>query len=287
MTAPQHSRVAPPRRASWWTGPAHLGGYFVATLGWFLVLGVVVAALIIARGQPIEATTADLSFLGAWVPVLTGVQQLGMLAIAAVGAVFVGWSDPGPLRARVQHNLGMTSATVAALAVAAGLGLTAGQPGSWLSDRFLERYDWAPMVVDLIGDALGRGGFEAVTMAITVGLLAPVCEELIFRGYLWSAFERSAPPWVALVVTSSVFAAYHLDPPQVIGVVPIAFVLGWVRWHTGSVWPGVVMHVVNNTFALAIAAWVPGASEMATPWWMAAGGTLLTLAGMGVVVRRA
>lgn len=82
---------------------------------------------------------------------------------------------------------------------------------------------------------------------LSIVVLAPVVEELLFRGamqgYLMCRLKN--PAW-GIVIASLIFGAIHGNPAQI----PFAFVtglaLGWVYYRTGSLWPGILMHFVNN-----------------------------------------
>lgn len=85
---------------------------------------------------------------------------------------------------------------------------------------------------------------------LSIALLAPILEELLFRsaieGYLLREWRS---PWGAIVVSSLIFGVVHMNPAQI----PFAFLLGmmfgWLYYRTGSLLPGVVGHVLNNSVA--------------------------------------
>jgi membrane protease YdiL (CAAX protease family) len=87
--------------------------------------------------------------------------------------------------------------------------------------------------------------------------LAPVVEELVFRGLLygWVAGRWGSLP--ALVVSSLAFAAAHYEPAHVVLVLPLGFLFGWLRRRSDSLLPSLFSHVVNNGFALVAAVYLP------------------------------
>lgn len=100
-----------------------------------------------------------------------------------------------------------------------------------------------------------RQSFDPLFVAIivpTVCLLAPVCEELLFRGALYGWLAAVAPVPIAIVVTAAVFAAAHLLPL----LFPVLFVFGLaatlVRWRTDSTLNSFAMHATQNTVAVAV-----------------------------------
>lgn len=127
--------------------------------------------------------------------------------------------------------------------------------------------------------------------AICVG--APILEELLFRGFLWTLFERTgnalfrgnlttpepsvAPMiggYIAFVLTSFGFAAFHMDPIQSTALLFTAFALGFVRLLSGSIWPCILIHFVNNTLAASIA--LSGQSELTLGILTSIAGAILT-----------
>ncbi|NPD92537.1 CPBP family intramembrane glutamic endopeptidase [Xylanibacter muris] len=85
---------------------------------------------------------------------------------------------------------------------------------------------------------------------LAVGLLAPVVEEIVFRGaVLKSLLKAFRGHWAAIAVSSVLFAIVHGNPAQMPHAFIVGLLLGWMYWRTGSIVPGVAYHWVNNTIA--------------------------------------
>jgi membrane protease YdiL (CAAX protease family) len=87
----------------------------------------------------------------------------------------------------------------------------------------------------------------AVFIFLAVVLVAPVCEEIVYRGLLWGAVERlGAGRWVALAVTTLLFALAHFEftrtPLLLVVAVPIAL----ARLYTDGLLASIIAHQVNN-----------------------------------------
>jgi membrane protease YdiL (CAAX protease family) len=80
-------------------------------------------------------------------------------------------------------------------------------------------------------------------------VVAPVCEEIFFRGFLLPGLARAMPVWVALVTSALVFGLAHADLGSFVPLVVIGLVVGVLRWRTGSLWPGIALHALNNAVA--------------------------------------
>ena len=87
-------------------------------------------------------------------------------------------------------------------------------------------------------------------------LLAPMVEELVFRGLLYGWIESRWGSMVALVVSTLAFAAAHFEPAHILLVLPLGLLFGWLRRRTNSLMPSLVSHIANNGFAVLSAAYL-------------------------------
>jgi membrane protease YdiL (CAAX protease family) len=104
-------------------------------------------------------------------------------------------------------------------------------------------------------DQLGanKSAVAAAAVALLVCVIAPFSEEFVFRGYFFGALRNWRGPWLAAVLTGLAFGAIHAGSAPVGYLVPLAFfgfVLCLLRWRTGSLWPGIALHSINNSLAL-------------------------------------
>ena len=104
----------------------------------------------------------------------------------------------------------------------------------------------------------GIQGVRALQTLAVLGILAPLAEELVFRGLLYGWLAGRWNNLVAFVISSLAFAAAHTEPVHILLVLPLGFWFGWLRWRTGSLVPTIVAHMINNTIAVAAAAFLGG-----------------------------
>lgn len=87
---------------------------------------------------------------------------------------------------------------------------------------------------------------------LVVGMLVPVAEELVFRGavlrVLLNVFARRSH-WIAIAIAAVVFGIIHMNLAQGLHATLIGLLLGWMYYRTRSVFPGIVLHWINNTVA--------------------------------------
>ena len=96
-------------------------------------------------------------------------------------------------------------------------------------------------------------GMLAPSLFVIAGL-APLVEELVFRGLLYGWVAGRWGTAAAWIVSSLAFAAAHVEPAHIILVLPLGLWFGWLRRRTDSLLPSLVAHMVNNGFAVAAAA---------------------------------
>ena len=97
------------------------------------------------------------------------------------------------------------------------------------------------------GDTLAP--FELKYLAFWAGAvaIAPVGEELIFRGYLLNLWANRWGVWPAVILSSIVFGAFHWE--RAVFAAPIGFILALVYLRYDSLWPGIFLHAAYNLLA--------------------------------------
>jgi membrane protease YdiL (CAAX protease family) len=112
---------------------------------------------------------------------------------------------------------------------------------------------------------------------VVVGLLAPVGEELFFRGYMLTRLRQAWSPGPAILVTAIAFGIIHGEWVHGLLAAGIGVYLGLVTERTGSVVPAMICHAVNNTASVLLSAW------LGSPHGRALNAALLVATGLVVV----
>ena len=244
----------------WWIAPVFVGGYLVVSLG-AVVLQLVAAAAWLVEGlqsSPTPDRAAGLvGLLGPTsLAVMTAWQFATMVGLALACAPWLPTRAElaGGLRAtglaRVVDALGFAGRSPASWWFAAvGLGLTVGWFPSYVVGRIAELTGQGVALAPLMIEAAATP-WQSLPLWVVIGLVGPVAEELVFRGLLWSALDRSLGPVGVIGWSSLVFAAYHMDPMQCLAVLPVGLVLGGLRWGSGSIGPPIAFHIVHNSLAV-------------------------------------
>jgi len=85
---------------------------------------------------------------------------------------------------------------------------------------------------------------------ITGAVIAPIVEEIFFRGFLFQGFRQKYGWMPAVFLSSAIFGAAHLDPVSLIPTFVLGCVLAYMYHRSNSVWPGIIFHAAINSFSL-------------------------------------
>ena len=85
---------------------------------------------------------------------------------------------------------------------------------------------------------------------ISITIMAPLVEELLFRGAIQGYLLRKGmKPLNAILIASAIFGIVHMNPIQIPFAFSIGLIFGWLYYRTGSVVPGIIGHFINNSIA--------------------------------------
>lgn len=122
------------------------------------------------------------------------------------------------------------------------------QLGDWARSEWLEPV-FGEMeeqeIVDSMKNTTGVG--LKVGLIVTACLVAPIVEELIFRGYIYGVLKRFSNPVFAMVVAGALFAAVHLNLPALVPLWVLAVILTLTYELSGSLWVPIGIHAGFNT----------------------------------------
>ena len=95
---------------------------------------------------------------------------------------------------------------------------------------------------------------------VAVGILAPLAEEVVFRGAILRTLlgiMSKKNHWVAIMISAAIFGIVHANLAQFINALLMGLILGWMYYRTGSLVPGILLHWVNNTMAYVLSNIMP------------------------------
>ncbi len=262
MQAPTLQPVSPRKGVPWSTTDAIVGT--VLTLVPLLALDAVNALLAGSTGGTLPKLTFQQDLQAA---ILTFIITSVLEAVFLIAPIYYA-------RRRTAHAIGMTmepqqmpvaraESPAEALglrgfnpALALGLLVLSGAGFIILSDLYsavAQKLNFnAPTNLEQLTQQLHQEPLVIYATLAAGVLVAPICEEIFFRGFLLPGLQKSMPAWLAIVITSLIFAAAHASPGSFVLLFILAIFLGMMRVATGSIWPGVILHMANNAIGLIV-----------------------------------
>jgi uncharacterized protein len=228
-----------------------------------------------ASPPPIDASTAVLTFVGAWIVaqvvsslILVAIgdgdavtdASFGVLAAALSGAwasyligMWIASQRVGSGSMIADYGISFRWVDVFGLAIGAGaqlvlirvvyLPLEALWPDTFTRDRLTENAQ------DLVDRA---GGASTLLLVAVVVIGAPVVEELFYRGLLQRSLADRFNEGAVLVAVAAVFAAVHFRPVEFPGLFVFGLLLGWAALRARRLGPAITIHIGFNLTGLLL-----------------------------------
>jgi len=92
-------------------------------------------------------------------------------------------------------------------------------------------------------------GIQLMFSIIVIGLFGPFCEEIFFRGFALPVFARRYGLWGGILISAALFSAFHFSIGALVPIFIFGIVLAWLYVRTGSIYPSMVAHAVQNIVA--------------------------------------
>jgi len=205
-----------------------------------LIVGVVVGAIAIAAGSDLDQATPAVAIVG------TFIQDAIFIGTAIAFASLT-------LRPRAWH-FGLRRTRFWWAVLWAFLGLVTFYLISIFYSVVLSALglDEEQTTLDDLG--VDEGRLALVAGAVLVIVVAPIVEEIFFRGFVYKSLRSSLPIWAAALVAGVVFGLVHIFTGAI--AVPLLIVFGailcLVYERTGSLYPVIGMHALVNTLAFVV-----------------------------------
>ena len=128
---------------------------------------------------------------------------------------------------------------------------------------------------------------EAFLAFIALAVMAPICEEVLFRGVSQNAYAHHGPAR-SIIFVGFLFVAFHLSLMQGLSIIPLALALGFVYWRTNSLPAAILTHFGANFMAVLVltsGVWIAQAQTVLLSLPVAVGGLFLALASLWMLTR--
>lgn len=105
---------------------------------------------------------------------------------------------------------------------------------------------------------------DALVIVISAVFFAGLFEEMLFRGLVQQSFEKHINVAQAIIYSAIVFAFIHMNPWQMLQITVLGIVLGFLSWRSNSIFPGAILHGLNNGLAVLFL----NLGETKTAWYV-------------------
>jgi hypothetical protein len=94
----------------------------------------------------------------------------------------------------------------------------------------------------------------AIAAILAVVVLAPIAEELFFRGFFFAGLRSRWSLWPSALLSGAIFGVVHAPtgPTAAIPLAGLGVGLAWLYNKTGSIWPCMLAHFLNNALAISV-----------------------------------
>lgn len=119
--------------------------------------------------------------------------------------------------------------------------------GGWLFDIWLGTLfgEVLGYTLPLPPDFYPSGAVQALALFGLLAVVAPICEEVLFRGMIQRGYEQLGV-WASILLTGLLFMLFHQSLAQGLALVPLAILLSYLAWRTDSLPAAIVAHAANN-----------------------------------------
>jgi membrane protease YdiL (CAAX protease family) len=103
-----------------------------------------------------------------------------------------------------------------------------------------------------IDELVRSGNVSGNILIVVTAVIAPLCEEVYFRGFLYPAFRKNFGVVIGIFLSSIVFAAAHLDLFSFFPIMIIGWILAFMYEKTKSIFPVIFLHSIYNLTLILI-----------------------------------
>lgn len=190
-----------------------------------------------------------LVFMAALNPVMSGLRAQILFNLVGVflgGTLLMVWRYRLPVR----QALGLRP-----VRPVIWLAVILGAPAALIANLVLAR--WSTMLfpipsawLEQFARLLTPDDMALWELVVLVAILPGICEELAFRGVLLHGLRRRFRPLALCLVVGLVFGLFHFELPRLLPTAMLGVVVSGVRLLTGSIYPAMVWHALNNATAI-------------------------------------
>lgn len=212
----------------------------IVVIAWGILQSVVLLVYVQFTGdeltpKAIEALTLDGFFLG--------VVTVTTAPAAVLFTLFFVWTRG----LKVSDYLALNPVTIKTVLLWCVIGIAVA-----IAADYVKYFFGFPVVSTFIEESYRTAG-SLVLFTIAIVVMAPLWEEILFRGFVFAGYARSpVGPIGAILIPSVIWAAIHMqyEIHDIVTIFVLGIVIGVARWRTNSLYVPIAIHLVLNSIAL-------------------------------------
>ena len=193
------------------------------------ILSIYLVSLLVPNTEYIDQMTIQLSIISSCITVLA---FAALYRAAGLSFTKEAYLNKAPGRFYI-NTIIMGVSTAFAIALVLGLVEMSGIiPDSWVqaqNDTYSDVNAASPLMKFL-----------------SVGLMAPIVEEILFRGLILGTLKKNMHPWIAILLSALLFGVAHGTPIGIIYATGLGILMGWLFVKFNSILPVMVFHIAYN-----------------------------------------
>lgn len=125
-------------------------------------------------------------------------------------------------------------------------------------------YQYFPDTMEAMGNLIFGDNF--ILSLLTIGILIPIFEEILFRGLIFNELRRTIDLRLAIIIQALIFGIAHMNLLQGTVTFFIGIIMGLVYVWGKSLWAPIIIHAVNNSISVVSAYYLPASFQFKWPY---------------------
>ena len=236
---------------------AYLGGQVVVSFGVIIVLATIAMMSVMKPDGTYDMT----AYMDKFNEMLGGCMYV-ILIVAGILTILTFWIVTLIRKKKFLKEASLVKfkpATVAPIVIG---GISLNFAISYLMGLIPFPQSWIDSYQSSSSELLGGTG---IMLWISVVIMAPLVEELTFRGFMYSRLKTGMAKWIAMIITSLVFGIVHGTIIWAIYTFVFGMILIWVLEKTKSLWGSILLHMSFNLVGATMSTW-PNMLDNVNEW---------------------
>lgn len=246
---PEIPITLPTREERKWIKRSYNTGVGMVLLNFAIANGIAMIMLIVLATMKLIQTGMDISAAQAYIMELASSMTFPMITMNVIAmlisypvSIGVGFKC---IKARARDFLSTKNFTGKFLVLAIIVGLGVQMVGSYLANFITIGADYLGYSLATLDTTTKPDMKTNIMMGVLACIIAPLFEELLFRGLLLKTLSKSSVRF-GIVASAVLFGLYHGNIPQAVNAILLGLMLGFIAYKAGSILPCIIVHFACN-----------------------------------------